>query len=309
MKTVFMGTPDFAARSLESLLKAEIKPVLVVTKPDKKRGRGQSMQPTPVKILAEAAGLPVATPDSVNTPQFLEQLRSLMPDLIIVVAFGQLIKKELLNLPPQGIVNVHASLLPKYRGAAPIHRAILNGETKSGVTTMLIDEGMDTGEMIFKAFTAITPDMTTGELHDILAELGGELLVKTVCAIEAGNCPHTPQNHEQATYAARLNREEELLAWHKTAQELHNQIRGLSPFPGAYTLLEGKRLKVFHSEIAEQSAVGRQAGEIISIDNGLVVQTGLGAVRLLTVQPEGKKPLSAADYLRGAKLQKGTILG
>lgn len=309
MKIVFMGTPDFAARSLEALLKAGIKPRLVVTKPDKKRGRGQLLQPTPVKIIAEAAGLSVVAPQSVNTPEFLEQLRLLAPDLIIVVAFGQLIKKELLQLPPQGIVNVHASLLPKYRGAAPIHRAILNGETESGVTTMLIDEGMDTGDMLLTAKTPISSDMTTGELHDILADLGGKLLVKTVRAIKAGNCPRTVQNHNAATYAARLNREEELLDWHKDAAELHNQIRGLSPFPGAYTMLNGKRFKIFRSQIAGHSDECRPAGEIISVDNGLLVQCGRGALHLLIVQPEGKNALAAVDFLRGAKLQKGTILG
>jgi methionyl-tRNA formyltransferase len=303
-----MGTPDFAVPCLERLVAANHEVVAVVTQPDRPKGRGQKLTASPVKEAAIKYGLPVLQPEKIKEPGFIEQLAALKPDIIVVVAFGQFLPKILLELPPLGCINVHASLLPYYRGAAPIHWAVINGEKVTGVTTMYMDLGMDTGDMILKAETAIGGQDTSGELHDRLMEMGAELLIQTVAAIANGTAPRTKQDNSQATYAPLLKRDTELIDWGKPAQSIHNLIRGLNPWPGAYCRHRDKILKVWRSELLNSSAAGRKPGELVAVGDKLAVATGQGMIILREVQPESKRRMAAEEYMRGYSVNAGEVL-
>ncbi|MEW6457533.1 MAG: methionyl-tRNA formyltransferase [Bacillota bacterium] len=307
---VFMGTPDFAVPALRALVESEFRVLRVVTQPDRPRGRGNKLAPGPVKAYALKQGLEILQPVNIRDHVFVDLIRELRPDFIVVAAFGRILPGVVLDIPRLGCVNVHASLLPRYRGAAPIHWAVMNGEPETGVTTMLMDEGLDTGDILLQEKTAIGPDDNFGVVHDRLAELGAVLLVRTLDRLTAGELVPRPQNESRATYAPPLRREHEVIDWTRTAEEIKNQVRGLDPWPGAHTMLNGRVLKVWRAEIAGDRGGGRP-GQVLLADpvHGLVVSTGAGAVRLLEVQPAGRRRVRAEDFLRGYPVPVDTVLG
>ncbi|AGB40848.1 methionyl-tRNA formyltransferase [Halobacteroides halobius DSM 5150] len=313
MEVVFMGTPDFAVPCLDALCQSEVANLIgVVSQPDRKRGRGQKRQPTPVKKKALEYDIEVFQPQKVTSEEGIDKLKEWDPDLIVVVAYGQILGTEVLNLPQKGCVNVHASLLPQYRGAAPIHRAIINGDQKTGITTMYMDEGMDTGDMILTKEVTITDQDTVGSLHDKLATTGANLLITTLKEIEAGTAPRKKQNDGQATYAPKIKKEEGEINWNQEAKEIWNLIRGMNPWPGAYTYINGERLKLWASQVySKDQSKEMIPGTIIKTDTeeGIIVQTGQGQLLLTKVQPASKQRMSATDYLLGYDLQEGTKLG
>ena len=294
MRIVFMGTPDFAVPSLQALLDAGHEVCAVYTQPDKPKGRGYVLTPPPVKELALARGIPVLQPAT------LESLRAFHPDAIVVVAYGKLLPPDVLAVPPLGCVNVHGSLLPKYRGAAPIQWAVLNGDAVSGVTTMYMAEGLDTGDVIFAEETPIGPDETAGELFDRLAGLGGELLVKTVSAIGAGAAPRRPQNHAEATYVGQLDKSLCPIDWSKSPREIIKHVCGLNPWPVATMELAGETLKVFAARYTD-TVTDKAPGRVVSAGkDGLEIACGGGKTVLITeLQAPGRKRMSAAAYLVG----------
>lgn len=299
LKTVFMGTPDFAVPCLKVL--HEITSIAaVVTQPDRPKGRGQKLTPPPVKQYAEQAGLTVLQPEKIKTPAFTEILRDLRPDLIVVVAFGQILSPEILAIPPLGCVNVHASLLPFYRGAAPIHWSIINGETKTGVTTMFMDAGLDTGDMLLRKEQLISQEMTTGELHDLLMVLGADLLKETIAGIAAGTLSGVTQDHALSTYAPLLTKGTERIDWNMPAEKIHNLIRGLNPWPGAYTLLNGQIVKIWKAKVAQAVAPEAAAGQVLAkTKGGFLIAAGQGSLEILEIQPAGKKKMTAQAYICG----------
>ncbi|WP_307761293.1 methionyl-tRNA formyltransferase [uncultured Phascolarctobacterium sp.] len=310
MRIVFMGTPDFAVGTLQALVesgKHEI--VAVITQPDRPKGRGQKMLMTPVKEYALTQNLPVYQPLKVKTPEFIAELQQMQPEIVVVAAFGQLLNRELLTLPPLGCVNVHASLLPKYRGAAPIHYAVLQGEKESGVTIMQMDIGMDTGDMLSKVTVPIGSEMTMGELHDQLKAEGAKLLVATLDAIADGSAKPEKQNEAEATYAKLLDRSMEKIDWTAPAQQIHDLVRGFNPAPGAFTKLpDGKTLKIWRTVLAQGQAA--PAGTVTAITKkGFVVSCGDGALEILEVQPESKKRMEAKVFCNGRGVEPGTVLG
>lgn len=308
MRVVYMGTPDFAVPCLDKLVSEGYEVAAVVTQPDRPKGRGQKLAASPVKEAALRYGLPVLQPEKIKNPEFIAELAELKPDVMVVVAFGQFLPQSLLEMPKFGCINVHASLLPYYRGAAPIHWAIINGETRTGVTTMYMDRGMDTGDMIIKAELAIGPNETTGELHDRLMVLGAETLAQTLALVAEGKAPRTPQDHQMATYASLLTRDTERIDWEKPAQAVHNLIRGLTPWPGAFCYHNEKILKVWSSEYLPEAKGGRP-GEILEVSpQGPVVAAGTGALRLREVQPENRRRMDAGEYVRGYDLEVGETL-
>ena len=306
MNILFMGTPDFATASLAALLSAGKHVCAVVTQPDKARGRGMKVTFSDVKKYALEKGLPVLQPETLKNGAFLPAPEEYKPDLIAVVAYGKILPEYILNFPKYGCVNVHGSLLPKYRGAAPIQRAVLNGDTVSGVTTMRLDKGMDTGDMYFSESVEIGENTTTGELFDTLAEIGGKLLVKTVDALENGSAVLTAQDHAVATHADKITPEECLVDFSLPAREVHNRIRGLSPFPGAFSYLNGKTVKLYDSRLNDEKEQSAPFGTVLEASrDGVVVACGTGSVRLLSFKPEGKGMLSAADMVNGRKIADG----
>lgn len=308
MRIIFMGTPDFSVGTLEALIVAGHEIVLAVTQPDKPKGRGKAMQFPPVKEAAIAHDIPVYQPTRIREPECIEYLKQYKPDIMIVVAFGQILPKELLELPVYGCVNVHASLLPKYRGAAPIQWAVINGEAVSGVTTMRMDEGLDTGDMIMKTEVTLDPKETGGSLFDRLAEEGAKLCVETVAAIEAGTATYTPQDHEAATLTRMIKKQLGDIDWTKSAREIECLIRGLNPWPSAYTKLGGKTLKIWDAEVVEADAQA-QPGVITKVGKKEVyVQTGDGQLSLKEVQLEGKKRMEIDAFLRGCQVSEGEVL-
>jgi len=312
MKIVFMGTPDFAVACLQAMVEApQCQIVAVVTQPDRPKGRGHRILMSAVKEYALQHELPVWQPIKVKNPDFQQKLAEAAPDLIVVAAFGQFLPKAILTLPKYGCINVHASLLPKYRGAAPLQYAILKGESVSGVTIMKMDIGMDTGDMLAKVEEPITAEMTMGELHDKLKIKGAKLLLETISGLEAGTVIAERQKEEEATYASLLTREMEKLDWKKAAQELHNQVRAFNPWPSSFTVLpDGKLLKVWECKVVADTRPQQQPGTIVEVNRqGLVVATGLGLLELTVVQPESKKRMSAAVFCNGHGLKVGDILG
>lgn len=310
MRIVFMGTPDFAVGSLQALCESGKHEILaVVTQPDRPKGRGNKLLQTPVKEYAMAQGLTVYQPQKVKTPEFVELLHELQPELIVVAAFGQFLSKEILELPKYGCINVHASLLPKYRGAAPIQYAIIKGEKESGVTIMQMDIGMDTGAMLDKVVVPIAENTTMGELHDALREQGAALLLEVIDKIAAGTAVAEPQDNEQATYATLLDRSMEHIDWSKTAQEVQNLIRGFNPAPSTFTKLpNGKSLKIWGSKMTDKSSAAA-AGTIIETGkHSFFVACGEGVLEITEVQPESKKRMPAQVFLNGRGVQEGDLL-
>lgn len=310
MRIVFMGTPDFAVGSLQALCengKHEI--IAVVTQPDRPKGRGNKLLQTPVKEYALAQGLTVYQPQKVKTPEFVELLHELQPELIVVAAFGQFLSKEILELPKYGCINVHASLLPKYRGAAPIQYAIIKGEKESGVTIMQMDIGMDTGAMLDKVVVPIAENTTMGELHDALREQGAALLLEVIDKIATGTAVAEPQDNEQATYATLLDRSMEHIDWSKTAQEVHNLIRGFNPAPSTFTKLpNGKSLKIWGSKMTDKSSAAAAGTVIETGKHSFFVACGEGVLEITEVQPESKKRMPAQVFLNGRGVQEGDLL-
>lgn len=307
-RTIFMGTPDFAVPCLDMLVKEGYPVAAVVTQPDRPKGRGQKLAYSPVKQAALNYNLSVLQPESIKTDDFYNQICALQPDIIIVIAFGQFLPKRILDLPRYGCINVHASLLPQYRGSAPIHWAIINGETVSGVTTMYMDVGMDTGDMILKSEIPIFPEDTTGSLHDKLQDLGAQVLSETLKNIAAGKSVREPQNEAAATYAHLLCRSTERIDWHQPAAVIHNLVRGLNPWPGAYCSYQNKSIKIWKTRVYNETAACSEPGQVVQITpEGLVVETGKGTIELLEVQPESKRRMKASDFVCGYSLAKGNM--
>ena len=310
MRIVFMGTPDFAVGSLQALCESGKHEILaVVTQPDRPKGRGNKLLQTPVKEYALEQDLTVYQPQKVKTPEFVELLHELQPELIVVAAFGQFLSKEILELPKYGCINVHASLLPKYRGAAPIQYAIIKGEKESGVTIMQMDIGMDTGAMLDKVVVPIEENTTMGELHDALREQGAALLLQVIDKIAAGTAVAEPQDDAQATYATLLDRSMEHIDWSKTAQEVHNLIRGFNPAPSTFTKLpNGKSLKIWGSKMTDKSSAAAAGTVIATGKHSFFVACGEGVLEITEVQPESKKRMPAQVFLNGRGVQEGDLL-
>lgn len=310
MRIVFMGTPDFAVGSLQALCESGKHEILaVVTQPDRPKGRGNKLLQTPVKEYALVQGLTVYQPQKVKTPEFVELLHELQPELIVVAAFGQFLSKEILELPKYGCINVHASLLPKYRGAAPIQYAIIKGEKESGVTIMQMDIGMDTGAMLDKVVVPIAENTTMGELHDALREQGAALLLEVIDKIAAGTAVAEPQDDAQATYATLLDRSMEHIDWSKTAQEVHNLIRGFNPAPSTFTKLpNGKSLKIWGSKMTDKNSAAAAGTVIETGKHSFFVACGEGVLEITEVQPESKKRMPAQVFLNGRGVQEGDLL-
>lgn len=308
MKAVFMGTPDFAVPTLQKMVDMGIEITAVVTQPDKAKGRGKKVIYSPVKECALAHDLPVYQPVRIKKdPEFIQTLRDMAPDVIVVVAFGQILSKEVLDIPRLGCVNVHASLLPKFRGAAPIQWAIIDGEKVTGVTTMLMDVGLDTGDMLLKTEVSVDAKETGGSLHDKLAEAGGELLERTLIGLEAGTIVPEKQDDSQAgEYARMLDKELGHIDFNQPAVVIERLIRGLNPWPSAYTYIDGKTLKIWEAEVLDRN-YGCEYGEVAEVTrNSLIIQTGIGALSVKSVQLEGKKRMDISAFLNGYTIEKGT---
>ncbi len=300
-----MGTPRFAVPSLRALVSAGHDVVAVVTQPDKPKGRGRRTAPPPVKCEAVSHGIQVLQPAKIRTDEFALCLEGLEPEVVCVVAYGKILPKRVLDIPPRGCINVHASLLPKYRGAAPVNWAIIRGERTTGVTTMLMDEGMDTGDILLQRQVAIEDD-DAETLAERLSHVGAELLVETLEALERGALTPRPQDDSAATYAPMLKKEMGLIDWSRDAEEIRNLVRGLRPWPGAYTQWGEKTLKVIRAVVAQGEG---RPGEVIEASTSLVVAAGRGALRIEELQLEGSKRMGAADFLRGHRIETGTVLG
>jgi methionyl-tRNA formyltransferase len=308
-RLLFMGTPEFAVPALTGLVRSGYPVIGVVTQPDRPQGRGRLMAPPPVKCLAESLGLPVFQPEKVRDPGFLETFRSLAPDLVVVASFGQILPKELLDAPRWGCINIHPSLLPRFRGAAPIHRTIIAGEQRTGITIMRLGEGVDSGDILLQEETPLDPEESYGELHDRLAQRGAELLLIALAMQQAGTLAPRPQDHRLATLAPRLSPKEGLIHWESDCHTIVRLIRGLSPTPCAYTTLAGRKLKVFRAA-AEKGSEPQKPGTVVEeTPAGLHVAAGAGAVVLQEVQFEGKKRLPIGEFLRGCRLSPGELLG
>lgn len=308
MKIVFMGTPDFAVESLQSLIDAGHTVVLAVTQPDKPKGRGKEMQYPPVKECALKNGIPVFQPVKIKTEEAVEQLRKYEADLFVVAAFGQILSKEILDMPKYGCINVHASLLPKYRGAAPIQWAIIDGEKETGVTIMQMNEGLDTGDMLLKTVVPITGEDTGESLHDKLAKAGAKLLQKAVSDIEQGDIHPEKQDDSQMTYARMLTKDLGKIDFRKPAEEIERLIRGLNSWPSAYTRLSGKNLKVWAADLVQ--GAGGAPGEITEVrKDAIVVSCGKGSLAITELQLEGKKRMKTEAFLLGYEVTPGSILG
>jgi methionyl-tRNA formyltransferase len=315
MRLVFLGTPAFAVPTLERLVQAGHQVIAVVTQPDRPRGRGRNAAPPPVKEKALELALPVYQPERVRFPEAVERLRSLAADAMVVVGYGQIIPQSIIDMVPLGIVNVHGSLLPSYRGAGPVQWAIINGETRTGVTTMRIDAGLDTGDLLLKAATPIGPAETAVELASRLAVMGADLLVETLAGLAAGTIAGEKQDPSQATYAPLLKKEDGLIDWSRPAASIHNRVRGLQPWPGAYTTFRGQTLHIWKSKLgtdASFSAAGAAPGSIAFRKYTSVpvsVVCGDGVLELLEVQLEGRKRMPAADFANGQRLAENEKLG
>lgn len=310
MRIVFMGTPEFAVPSLELLLRSPDHVVGVVTQPDRPKGRGQTVILSPIKLLAQRAQVPILQPLKMKDPAFLESLAAWRPDLIAVAAFGRILPKAILDLPPKGCINVHGSLLPKYRGAGPIQWAVINGERETGITTMLMDEGMDTGQILLQEPVPIAADDTAGSLSAKLADVGGRLLIETLRCLAEGRLTPRPQDHAQATMAPLLKKEDGLIDWTLPAGVIANRIRGLSPWPGAYTYLGEERWIVWNASADDPTAPAVPPGTVVeAAKEGLSVATGSGLLRITEFQPANSRRMSVAQYLSGHQLKPGLRLG
>ena len=307
MRIVFMGTPEFAVPSLKALSDAGYEIVGVFTQPDRPSGRGNRIRMSPVKQFALEKGIPVFQPVKIRL-ESVDTLRELAPDLCVTAAFGQILSQAILDIPRLGTVNVHASLLPKHRGSAPIAWAILEGDTQIGVTTMVTERGIDTGDMLMSASMPLDPDRTCGEWTEILSQTGAELLIRTIQAMEKGDCPRTPQNEADMSYDPMLTKEMGLLSFAESNVRVRNRIHALNPWPCCSVALDGGRLKILRAQLAEG---GGQPGEVLAADpgHGLIVACAQGAVRLLEIQSPGGKAMRAEDWLRGHHVETGSIWG
>lgn len=310
MKILFMGTPDFALFSLRALVEAGENIIGVVTQPDKPKGRGYTLTPPPVKVYAMEKGIPVYQPNTLRGEEFAALLSELSPDLIIVVAYGKILPLNVLEFPKYGCINVHGSLLPAYRGAAPMQRAIMEGQYETGITTMMMDVGLDTGDMLLVGKVIIEENDNFETIHDKLGACGAETLLKTLDELRAGTLTRTKQDDSLATYAAKIEKSDCLIDFTKPACGVHNQIRGLSPIPLAFTYTpDGKMLKVTATEVTNHGGVLAPAGTVLSLAGGKIeVACGCGSVNLLSVLPEGKKKMAAADFINGRKIAVGDVL-
>lgn len=322
MRIVYMGTPEFAAVALDAIVK-EHEVVAVITQPDKPQGRNRKLVPTPVKVKAQAYDIPVYQPVKIREEESVQMIRDYNPDVIVVAAYGQILPESILNIPKYGCINIHASLLPKYRGAAPIERAIIDGEVMTGVTTMYMAKGLDTGDMIEKAEVPITGEDTGASLHDKLAEAGAALILTTLAKLEAGTVTRTKQDDAQSCYAAMLTKELGQMDFTRPAVELERLIRGLNPWPCAYTTIDGKNVKLYKAEVINLDAQMRQMlqekseqtltftpGEIVEVAKKyFVIACGEGALRVRNLQPEGKKAMDTSAYLNGNPLKPGMRAG
>ncbi|MBP8969504.1 MAG: methionyl-tRNA formyltransferase [Lachnospiraceae bacterium] len=307
MKILFMGTPDFAAGSLKSLIDAGYEITAVVTQPDRPKGRSGQPVFSPVKEVAVAAGIPVLQPVRIRNPEETAKLLEYPADIYVIAAFGQILSKEILDQPRLGCINVHASLLPRYRGASPIQRVILNGEKETGITIMQMNEGLDTGDILYSKSLELAPDETFETLHDRLMNLGGETLLEALPLIEAGKITPAPQDDSLSNYAPLIKKEDGKIDWKKSSVQLYAQVRAFNPWPGAFTRLDGKVLKIWGAEPAEGKG---NPGEVISVDKkSFTVACGEGALKIVSLQPEGKKKMDTASFLLGNKIETGTRLG
>lgn len=307
MNIIFMGTPDFAVPSLKALIDSEYDVVGVVCQPDRPKGRGKKMSSPPVKVLAEEHSIPVLQPEKIRTEEFFEKLKSFKPDLICVTAYGRIIPKNILELPKYGCLNVHASLLPKYRGAAPINWAIINGEKTTGITTMLMDEGMDTGDILLKKEIPIEEDDSSIELSNKLSIIGAGLLIETIKKVQNDEIKPIKQNDDEATLAPIIKKDVGKTDWGKSAEEIRNLIRGTQPWPGAFTSYNGKNLKIFKATVDDST--GNPGEIIISDKDRLVIGTGSKSLSIEELQIEGGKRLNISDFLRGNQMKSETVLG
>jgi methionyl-tRNA formyltransferase len=310
MRLVFMGTPDFASASLEALLRSNDSVVGIVTQPDRPKGRGQTLTPSPVKLLAQHAQIPLLQPLKMKDPEFLDAMAGWKPDMIAVAAFGRILPPVILTLPPLGCINVHGSLLPKYRGAAPIQWAIINGETETGITTMLMDEGMDTGAILLQEAISITAHETSGTLAPQLAELGGKLLVETIIRLKAGTLVPQPQDSSRATLAPLLKKEDGVIDWTLPTMVLANRVRGLSPWPGAYTTVADSDSWRIWKALALPGPVTTPPGVIVAITREAIhVATGDGVLAVMELQPANNRRMAVSQYLAGHPIAVGLQLG
>lgn len=308
MRIVFMGTPEFSVPTLVSLIESSHQVIGVVTQPDKPKGRGKEVISTPIKAKALEYNIPVYQPQRVKEESFIDEMKRLNPDIIIVIAFGQLISKALLDIPKYGCINIHASLLPKLRGAAPIQQAILDGEKETGITIMYMDVGLDTGDMLLKKSIPIEKKETGGSLHDKLSVMGGELILETLEQLEKGTLVRIKQEDELSTYAGMLDKAMGQIDFSKSAVEIERWVRGLNPWPSAYTMLHGKTWKVWDADVIEKEYSG-QIGEIVEVTrDSIIVKTGMGAIAFKEVQLEGKKRMTTDAFLRGYPIEIGTQL-
>ncbi len=308
MNIIFMGTPDFSVPALRALVEGGHKVTAVVTQPDKPKGRGKAVQMTPVKEAALELDIPVYQPAKVREEGFLQQLKDLNPEVIVVAAFGQILPQRLLDIPAYGCINIHASLLPKYRGAAPIQWVIIDGEKETGITTMQMNAGLDTGDMLEKRVVPIDPDETGGSLHDKLSAAGGELILSTLEKLEKGLLTPEPQTEENTCYAKMLTKALGKMDWEKTAVELERLIRGLNPWPSAYTGLDGKTLKIWQARVLEEEYEGKPGCVVRAKKDDLFVKTGKGTLAITSLQLEGKKRMDAGAFLRGYPVEEGMVL-
>lgn len=308
MKVLFMGTPNFAVPSLEMLIEKH-QVCAVVTQPDRPKGRGKKLVSPIIKEIALKHNIPVLQPERVKELEFIEKLKQFQPEIIVVVAFGQILTEEILNLPKYGCINVHGSLLPKYRGAGPIQWAIIHGEKETGVTTMMMAKGLDSGDMLLKSVMEIKEEDTYGSLHDRMSLVGAKTLEDTLKQIEEGKALPIPQNHEEMTIAPMITKETEHIDWNKTSWEILCLIRGLSPTPGAYTVYDGEYLKIWNAQDNFSAVQGGKPGQIVeTTKKGFVVQTGNGTVLVTEVQAKGGKKMAADAYMRGHEIKTGILL-
>jgi len=309
LRILFLGTAEFACPSLEALLASPHELLGVITQPDRPRGRGQKLVPSPVKSLALKTNLPIYQPEKLRDPSFLKVLEPLRPDLMVVVAYGQILSAAVLSIPPKGCVNVHGSLLPKYRGAAPIVRAILGGESWTGVATMFMDPGMDTGPILLTEETEIGEEDTAGTLHDRLSQIGARLLLRTLENLERGTLTPRPQDHSQATYAPKIEKEEARINWNAPARQIFNLIRGFDPWPGASTSWAGRVLKLFRPRFEENESRESPGTIVQASKDGLGIATSHGCLLIREVQMENRPRMRVAEFLKGYPLQIGVRLG
>lgn len=310
MRVAFMGTPDFAIPSLRALIEGPYDIVAVITQPDRPKGRHVVLTPPPVKLLALQHNIPVYQPVKVKDKEFLPILKVLNPEVIVVVAYGQILSKDILDIPPRWCINIHASLLPKYRGSAPINWALINGEKVTGVTSMIVTEGLDSGPILLKKEIPIDEDDDARTLHDKLSEAGGRLLLETMNGIKSGTLTPIPQDESEATYFPMLKKSDGLIDWTKDASEIRNRIRGLIPWPGAYTYLHGEMLKIFSADLVSGQWPAVSPGTVIHVnDKGITITTGKALLLINELQMEGKRRMTAAEFIRGHKIEKGMVLG